>query len=70
MLSAIALFALGSALCGAAQGTAMMIAGRAIAGIGGGAILGLCDILVADLVPLAKRGIYYSCVAGDPVRLG
>jgi MFS family permease len=39
MLGALALFALGSALVGAAQSMSMVIGGRSVQGIGGGAIL-------------------------------
>lgn len=39
MLAGLLLFALGSALAGAAQTMAMAIAGRAVQGVGGGAIL-------------------------------
>lgn len=39
MLGGLFLFALGSALTGAAQSMAMAIAGRSVQGVGGGAIL-------------------------------
>ncbi|KAF7330812.1 MFS domain-containing protein [Mycena venus] len=58
MLLSIALFAVGSAMAGASQNMSMMIAARAVQGIGGGGILNLSEILTADLVPLAERGIY------------
>ncbi|KAJ7087266.1 major facilitator superfamily domain-containing protein [Mycena belliarum] len=58
MLISIAFFAVGSALAGASQNMDMMIAARAIQGIGGGGIINLSEILTADLVPLAERGLY------------
>ncbi|KAJ7743512.1 iron permease [Mycena maculata] len=58
MLVSIFLFALGSALAGAAQNMNMMIAARAVQGLGGGGIINLCEIIVSDLVPLSERGIY------------
>ncbi|GAA6025386.1 hypothetical protein JCM11491_002701 [Sporobolomyces phaffii] len=60
MLGSILVFALGSALCGAAQNTTMLIAGRAVQGAGGGAILTTCEILVVDLIPIAERGMYFG----------
>lgn len=60
LLSAIALFAIGSTVCGAATNMSMMIAGRTVAGIGGGGILASVEIVVADLVPLAERGLYFG----------
>ncbi|KAJ7584102.1 iron permease [Mycena floridula] len=62
MLGAIILFALGSALCGAAQTMEMLIAARTIQGIGGGSILNIVRIVVSDLVPLAKRGIFQGVI--------
>ncbi|QRV73239.1 major facilitator superfamily transporter [Ceratobasidium sp. AG-Ba] len=62
MLASLLLFAIGSAVCGAAQSMDMLIAGRTIQGIGGGGILTLTDIIVADLVPLAERGPFLGIV--------
>ncbi|KAG8951997.1 hypothetical protein FRC04_005330 [Tulasnella sp. 424] len=56
VLGSIAFFALGSGICGGATSMHMLIAGRAVQGIGGGGILSLSDIVVADLVPLSERG--------------
>ncbi|KAJ7658792.1 iron permease [Mycena polygramma] len=55
MLISAASFSVGSALAGGAQNMSMMIAAR---GIGGGGILTLSEIITADLVPLAERGLY------------
>ncbi|CAK5262653.1 unnamed protein product [Mycena citricolor] len=58
LLLSIGFFFLGSAIAGAAQNMSMMIAARTIQGIGGGGILNLTEVLMADLVPLAERGLY------------
>ncbi|GAA6007140.1 MDR family MFS transporter [Rhodotorula paludigena] len=62
MVAALALFALGSAITGAAQSMAMMIGGRSVQGIGGGAILTMTEIIVCDLVPLAERGAFFGII--------
>ncbi|KAJ7040778.1 MFS general substrate transporter [Mycena alexandri] len=62
MLICIAFFAVGSALAGASQNMSMMIAARAIQGIGGGGIINLTEILTADLVPLSERGLYQGLI--------
>jgi MFS family permease len=56
------LFAIGSAVCGAGPNLGTVIAGRAIQGIGSGAISILIEINVADLVPLRQRPQYMSIV--------
>ncbi|KAG8914322.1 hypothetical protein FRC00_014482 [Tulasnella sp. 408] len=58
VIGSILFFALGSGLCGGASSMAMLIAGRAIQGIGGGGILATAEIVVADMVPLRQRGAY------------
>ncbi|GAA6060654.1 hypothetical protein JCM10212_001210 [Sporobolomyces blumeae] len=62
MVASISTFALGSALTGAAQNVPMLIAGRTIQGVGGGAILTICDMLIVDLVPIAERGAYFGII--------
>lgn len=55
MQASILLFLVGSAICGAAQSMPAMIAGRTVAGVGGGGILVLANIVTVDLIPLAHR---------------
>ncbi|KAJ6590223.1 major facilitator superfamily domain-containing protein [Mycena sp. CBHHK59/15] len=69
MLVCITFFAVGSALAGASQNMVSR-------GIGGGGIINLSEILTADLVPLAERGLcqgmlglvwsFASCI-GPPI---
>ncbi|KAH8682094.1 major facilitator superfamily domain-containing protein [Xylariales sp. PMI_506] len=62
MISVVALFALGSGISGGASSTGMMIAGRAIQGIGGGGINFLIELIVSDLLPLRERGAYMGII--------
>lgn len=62
VISSILFFALGSGLCGGANCMSMLIAGRAIQGIGGGGILAMTEIIVADLVPIRQRGAYMGAI--------
>ncbi|KZT60037.1 iron permease [Calocera cornea HHB12733] len=59
----ITLFAVGSAISGAATNMQTMIAGRTVQGLGGGGMIALSDIVVADLVPLRERGTYEAILA-------
>ncbi|KAF8319948.1 iron permease [Clavulina sp. PMI_390] len=79
MLGSIGIFAVGSALAGAAQSLNMLIAARAIQGAGGGGILALSEIILADMVNLRERGKYggllgiawvLASVLGPPVGGG
>ncbi|KAJ6558362.1 major facilitator superfamily domain-containing protein [Mycena capillaripes] len=58
MLLSLLLFALGSALCGAASNQYVLIGGRTVQGLGGGGIRSLAVIILADLVTLEERGVY------------
>ncbi|KIO20949.1 hypothetical protein M407DRAFT_80977 [Tulasnella calospora MUT 4182] len=58
VLGSVGFFALGSGICGGATNMHMLIAGRAIQGVGGGGIMSLSNIVVADLVPLSERGTF------------
>ncbi|KAI1825865.1 MFS general substrate transporter [Xylaria intraflava] len=56
MLAVIAIFVLGSGICGGANNGAMLIGGRAVQGIGSGGIIMVSSIVISDLVPLRQRG--------------
>lgn len=51
-----AAFGLGTLLCGVATNEWVLIAGRGVAGVGGGAMLTISMFVIGDLVPLRKRG--------------
>ncbi|KAJ7220160.1 major facilitator superfamily domain-containing protein [Mycena pura] len=57
-LTAITLFEIGSAVCGAAPNSNALIVGRAIAGFGSAGIFTGALIIIAHSVPLAKRPVY------------
>ena len=61
-MTIVALFTLGSGICGGATNGAMLIAGRAIQGMGSGGINMIVDVIISDLVPLRERGNYMACV--------
>ncbi|KAF8523951.1 iron permease [Hysterangium stoloniferum] len=63
MIASLCLFAIGSAICGAAQTMDMLIAGRTLQGVGAAGIGSLSDIIVADLVPLKDRGTYMGILS-------
>jgi MFS family permease len=60
MIFAITVFIAGSAISGAAQNISMLIAGRAIQGIGGGGINMLVNLIISDIVPLRERGTFMA----------
>ncbi|WP_183091251.1 MDR family MFS transporter [Streptomyces radicis] len=55
-LAAVGLFVVASALAGAANSLGMLIAMRALQGLGGGGLMNLATAGFADLVPAAERG--------------
>ena len=52
------LFAAGNLICGLAQGPSTVILGRALAGLGGGGLNTISTIIVSDLIPPRKRGLW------------
>ena len=53
-----ALFAAGNLICGLARTEAVMIAGRVVAGLGGGGLNAISTFVASDLIPLRRRGIW------------
>jgi len=60
MMTAVAVFAVGSAICGGAQNGAVLIAGRIVQGLGTGGIDLFAEMILCDIVPLRKRGPYLA----------
>ncbi|EFQ34696.1 major facilitator superfamily transporter [Colletotrichum graminicola] len=53
---------LGSGICGGAKNGPMLLAGRAVQGIGSGGINMIIEVIISDLVPLRQRGYFMSLV--------
>ena len=60
MIFVFVAYTVGSGIAGGANGGAMLIAGRAIQGIGSGGVNMAADVIVSDLVPLRYRGNYIA----------
>ncbi|MVN85624.1 DHA2 family efflux MFS transporter permease subunit [Deinococcus sp. HMF7620] len=56
------LFILGSIVCGLADGVGGLIAGRAVQGLGGAALIGLMYAVIADLYLPEERGRYTGII--------
>ncbi len=63
-LSAIAIFEIGSAICGAAPNSTVFIIGRAIAGAGSSGLFSGAIVIIMNLVPLHKRPLLMGMIGG------
>lgn len=61
-LSAIAIFEIGSLVCGAAPNSTALIIGRAVAGLGSAGIFSGAILIVAHTVPLRQRPTYTGMI--------
>lgn len=60
MLSAVSVFAVGTAMCMLAPSMNVLILARTVQGIGAGGIQPCVGFILNDLAPLRKRGLYQS----------
>lgn len=63
MLSAIAIFVVGSVASALAPSVALLAVARAIQGLGGGGLVALAQTIIADVVPPKDRGRYQVYIA-------
>ena len=56
ILTALSLFTTGCIMAGWARNMTILLSGRTVQGVGGGGIMGLSSVLLADLFPLRERG--------------
>lgn len=64
LLLANIIFLIGSLVAALANSIGMLIAARAIQGIGGGGLVILVNIVIGDLFPMRMRGAFYGVVGG------
>ncbi|KAK4451395.1 putative transporter [Podospora aff. communis PSN243] len=62
MLMAVGIFWVGSLLCAQSVNMGMLIAARAVQGLGGGGIIILVNICISDLFSMRKRGVYFGAL--------
>ncbi|GAP90881.2 putative major facilitator superfamily protein [Rosellinia necatrix] len=60
MIGAVAIFTLGSGICGGSTSTNMLIGGRTVQGLGAAGINMLIELIVCDLLPLRERGQFFG----------
>ncbi|MEV3905695.1 MDR family MFS transporter [Mycobacterium sp. NPDC050551] len=60
--AAILFFLGGSVLCGMSESMTMLVASRALQGIGGGAIMVTATALIGEVIPLRDRGRYQGAL--------
>lgn len=60
--AAILFFLVGSVLCGISSSMEMLVASRALQGIGGGALMVTATALIGEVIPLRDRGRYQGAL--------
>ncbi|OZJ01503.1 hypothetical protein BZG36_05626, partial [Bifiguratus adelaidae] len=63
ILFSIAIFEIGSILCGASTSIIMLIVSRVIAGVGGAGVFSMVYVTISDIVPLQNRGKYQGIIS-------
>src|SRR6185437_11984909 len=62
MLAAVGIFVVGSAICALAPNMLVLVLGRGLQGLGGGGIMPLAQVIVADVSPPRERGRYQAYI--------
>src|SRR6201997_255506 len=60
--AAVVFFVAGSILCGLSSSMGMLVASRALQGIGGGGLMGTAMALIGEVIPLRARGRYQGAM--------
>ncbi|OAA46957.1 multidrug resistance protein fnx1 [Metarhizium rileyi] len=60
LIGAVVIFWIGSLLCAVSNSMGMLIAARAIQGVGGGGTIILPNICISDLFSMRRRGMYFG----------
>ena len=63
-IGALVIFLAGSVIGGLANSMTMLIAGRAVQGIGGGGLMILSQAIIADIIPARERGRFMGMIGG------
>ncbi len=63
VLGALALFLVGTLVCGSAGTLGTLLVGRCLQGLGGGALIALPNAIVADILSPRERGRYQAYIA-------
>ncbi|KAL8846330.1 MAG: hypothetical protein Q9221_008570 [Calogaya cf. arnoldii] len=63
ILTALVFFLIGAIVAAVARNFPVLLAGRSLQGIGGGGLIALTEIVVADLVPLRLRGQWFGLIS-------
>ena len=63
MIGSVVLLMVGSAIAGWATNSGMLIAGRAVQGVGSGGINMLVELIICDLVPRSGSSTSCPCIS-------
>jgi MFS family permease len=63
LLTALIIFFIGTILASAANSISILLVGRSIQGVGGGGLVALTYVVIADMVTLRERGKWFSIIA-------
>ncbi|MFD1704473.1 MDR family MFS transporter [Methylopila henanensis] len=64
IVAAVAIFLVGSIVCALAPNLGVLVAGRALQGVGGGGLIALAQTVIGDIVPPKQRGNYAAYISG------